>query len=163
VQDCDFVVGDLGYAATLSGLKEAPVENITFRNVNFYPPGAETTFFGPIVTSKRSIYQDRLLIKIGKVEKERRSQGKTQPGQSPDRRQERKDHSGDRASMCTACVRAGHRWSPVRLVSPCARRIQTGTRRLRTGSLSVRSLSTLSSGTTQTECCRIGPSQTWGQ
>jgi hypothetical protein len=49
VQDCDFVVGDLGYAATLSGLKEAPVENITFRNVNFYPPGAETTFLEPLL------------------------------------------------------------------------------------------------------------------
>ena len=38
-EDCDFVLGDLGYASAFSGLKEAPATNITFRNVNFYPPG----------------------------------------------------------------------------------------------------------------------------
>ena len=38
-EDCDFVTGELGFAATMSGLKEAPVENLIFRNVNFYPPG----------------------------------------------------------------------------------------------------------------------------
>lgn len=38
-EDCDFITGDLGYAATMSGLKEAPVLNVTFKNVNFYPPG----------------------------------------------------------------------------------------------------------------------------
>ncbi len=38
-EDCDFILGDLGYATTFSGLKEAPATNITFKNVNFYPPG----------------------------------------------------------------------------------------------------------------------------
>ena len=27
-EDCDFVTGDLGFAATMSGLQEAPVENL---------------------------------------------------------------------------------------------------------------------------------------
>lgn len=38
-EDCDFITSDLGFAATFSGLKEAPVQNLTLRNVNFYPAG----------------------------------------------------------------------------------------------------------------------------